>query len=283
MNILLLVTYFLAGNCSAVLQDEELPSIVVAAFRATHDGYSSDEVILNDELNQKFLTACQDKMPDAKASDCNWILMNLRKAGKLSEIKTTKRAAGATGEYRMLAEMASRSILDRHRESIDRIMASPDKRSEFNKLVHSYDASADLYQVRKAAFQLRKTRKLRPELITRIADWDREIKKFSVEEFSSDEKLAPELPGIYIFHDRSGYLYIGQSDNLRTRLKNHLEQSSNLDLEKYLAKTAPEPAKQVFVEIHSFPKDSRAKEVRVRRAYESELIRSRKPRFNILP
>lgn len=37
------------------------------------------------------------------------------------------------------------------------------------------------------------------------------------------------------------------------------------------------------VEIHSFGRDSRMQEIRVRRAYESELIRSRQPRFNIRP
>jgi hypothetical protein len=37
------------------------------------------------------------------------------------------------------------------------------------------------------------------------------------------------------------------------------------------------------VEVHAFPVDSRANEVVIRRAYESELIRSRRPRFNILP
>ena len=260
----------------------DLRTVAVEAFRVTHDGYSSDEVILNDELNAKFIAACQQQIPDVSPAKCNWTLINLRKAGKLSGIKTTKRSHASTDDYRILAEIVSRSVLDRFGVSIDRVMAEPEMRAAFNALAKEHNAKADLYLVRKAAFQLRKARQLRPELITRIADWGRMISKFKVAEFAKDENLAPELPGIYIFHDRSGYLYIGQSDNLRTRLKNHLQESSNLGLGGYL-ESETGAKDNVFVEIHAFPLDSRAKEVRIRRAYESELIRSRKPRFNILP
>ena len=58
----------------------------------------------------------------------------------------------------------------------------------------------------------------------------------------------------------------------------HLEESHNPSLASYLKSETG-----ATVELHSFDPKSRAKEVRVRRAYESELIRSRKPRFNVLP
>jgi hypothetical protein len=38
-----------------------------------------------------------------------------------------------------------------------------------------------------------------------------------------------------------------------------------------------------MVELHAFDPDSKARSLTVRRAYESELIRSRKPRLNIAP
>ena len=41
--------------------------------------------------------------------------------------------------------------------------------------------------------------------------------------------------------------------------------------------------REVSIEQHIFPKDSPAKDKTKRRAYESELIRSRKPKFNLAP
>ncbi len=259
---------------------DRLQAAVIDAFQQSHIGYSSDEVILNDELNALFIAACKKQLPDIEPAQFNWTLVNLRKAGKLKSVKTTRRGRPTNEDVVPVAEMVSRSLMDLTADSIDRILTDPQQRSEFDQAVRKFDDRLDPYLVRKAAFQLRKTRQLKPELITRIADWDREIRKFSVAEFLSDPAMVPARPGIYIFQDDTGYLYIGQSDDLRNRLTAHLEESSNLALSKYLTKG---DLMEVHIEIHAFPIDSRANEVRVRRAYESELIRSRKPKFNILP
>ncbi len=264
------------------LQEEalNLEDVVVNAFRNTHGGYSSDEVILNDKLNQSFIAACRKQIPDVSELTCNWKLINLRKAGKLTGIKTTARNRESTDKYRVIAEIVSRTVLDRSQVSIDRVMADPKWKKKFDLAVLDLDQDAKLYSVRKAAFKLRKTRQLRPELITRIADWDRQVLSISADDFAAESKLAPEQPGIYIFFDDSGYLYIGHSENIRKRLCSHLEESSNFEFLRYLGSNSD---KSIKIEIHAFPKESRMKEVVIRRAYESELIRSRKPRFNILP
>jgi predicted GIY-YIG superfamily endonuclease len=258
---------------------DDLNDIVIAAFKQTHDGWSSDEVILNDRLNDSFITACHRLKPNAAAADLNWRLLNLRKAGKL-DVKATKSNRTSVSDVTLIAEIAARSMLDRHSISIDRVMTDPTRRAEFDNIVTSIDPAADLYRFRKAAFQLRKTRKLRPELITRIADWGRTINSWSLEEIASEPDLVEAHPGIYIFRDKSGYLYIGQSDDLQKRLKTHLDQSHNKSLAKYLEQQKLE---NITIEVHSFDPASRARETRVRRAYESELIASRKPRFNIQP
>ncbi len=253
--------------------------VVIESFTSVHDGWSSDEVLLNDELNTAFISACQQQLPEAAAADLNWRLINLRKAGKL-KIKTTKSNRTSVFDVAHIAEIAARSVQDRHQISTDQIMADPERRAEFNAAAASIDSDVELYRVRKAAFQLRKTRRLRPELITRIADWGREIKTYSVDELlKKPDSVAPH-PGIYIFRDKTGYLYIGQTANLRQRLKAHLDESHNQSLAHYLGQ--PELT-DVSIEVHSFAPDSRAKETMIRRAYESELIASRKPRFNIQP
>lgn len=254
--------------------------VVVAAFAATHEGFSSDEVLLQDKLNQAFVAECKKQLPAATEKELNWKLLNLRKAGKLKHIKTTRRVKSDTSQVTFVAEIAARNVQDKHKVSTDTVMADPKLRKQFDQQVRKLSPKADLYLARKSAFQLRKTRRLKPELITRIADWKRTIDEFPLDDVRKDFGQIPELPGIYIFRDATGYLYIGQSGDLRERLKEHLDESSNEGLGKYLIDTG---SKRLSIEIHSFPTDSRAKNVRVRRAYESELIRSRKPRFNISP
>lgn len=159
-------------------------------------------------------------------------------------------------------------------------MCSPELRKEFNETATSIDESIDCYAVRKAAFQLRKARRLRPELITRIADWGRTVQTHSIKDIREDAEVLNEHPGVYIFSDSSGYLYIGQTANLRTRLLEHLDESHNRSLAKYLKS---ESIDSISIEVHDFDPKSKASKTMVRRAYESELIASRKPRFNVQP
>jgi predicted GIY-YIG superfamily endonuclease len=89
-----------------------------------------------------------------------------------------------------------------------------------------------------------------------------------------------EQPGVYIFRDSTGYLYIGQSNNLRTRLTKHLSGSDRKALAKYLGE---QDLDRITLEMHVFGPGSPALSTTAREAYESELIRSRKPRLNLAP
>jgi predicted GIY-YIG superfamily endonuclease len=261
--------------------DAQLKDVVAAAFVETHNGFSSDEVILQSELNKSFIAACQKQLPNTDAAKFNWALINLRKAGKLPAL-TSRRNKNLSGsrEAQHIGEICARVVMDRHGVSIDRVMTDPKLRADFDASAKKMSADVDLYQARKAAFRLRKTRKLKPELITRIADWGREVTEYRANELATDTAVLPESPGIYLFRDASGYLYIGEAINLRKRLTQHLDESDRKALGNYLAEQGSEG---IIVEVHTFAKDARIKEIGVRRAYESELIRSREPRFNVRP
>ncbi len=258
---------------------EKVKSVVNEAFATTHDGWSSDEVILRDDLNASFIAACESELPAIDASVLNWTLLNLRKAGKLTA-KSTKRTATRVEPVSHIAEIVSRSLQDKHKVSSDRLMCDPQMRAEFDELAASIAPDVDLYSVRKAAFKLRKTRRLKPELITRIADWGRTVTEYSAESLRDQPDLAQEHPGVYIFRDSTGYLYIGQTENLRERMISHLDESHNESLANYLKAN---DCQDITIEIHDFDPESQANQTMVRRAYESELIASRKPRFNIQP
>jgi hypothetical protein len=256
-----------------------LEDVVREAFRQSHDGWSTDEVLIRDELNRAFIARCHEQMPGASEQSLNWTLLNLRKAGNL-HVKATRRDDQPEADASHVAEIAARSMQDKHEISIDAVMADPDHRREFDELAQRIDPEIESYAIRKAALRLRKTRNLRPELITRIADWDRQILELTAAEAAADLKRLPENPGVYMFRDRTGYLYIGEAINLRERLTTHLDHSDHKSLAHYLGNQGYD---SISLEIHYFPVDSRMKEVVVRRAYESELIRSREPRFNVRP
>jgi hypothetical protein len=60
----------------------------------------------------------------------------------------------------------------------------------------------------------------------------------------------------------------------------HLDQSDRKSLAQYLWR---EGGEGVTVELHAFDPESSARHKEMRRAYESELIASRRPRFNLAP
>ncbi|MEL6895715.1 MAG: GIY-YIG nuclease family protein, partial [Planctomycetota bacterium] len=160
---------------------------------------------------------------------------------------------------------------------------------------------------RRAMLRLRKTRALKPELVLRVANWERKVVTLSLSQAVADlfassdsaknearQERIPRLPGIYLFRDSTGYLYIGEAANLRTRLTTHLTESDRPGLADYLGRVGGlnqdreesltgVKRQQISVELHIFAKDSPAKKVAIRRAYESELIRSRRPTLNVRP
>lgn len=258
----------------------ELAVVVKEAFAQSRGGYSSDEVILADELQAEFQRLCRRAIPDSSPEECNGCLLNLRKQGELRDYPTTRVRRVDLEPVRMVAEIAARSMQDKYQVSIDRLLSRPEWRAEFEKAARLVLPDCDLYRVRKAAFQLRKTRRLRPELITRIADWGRVVTTYTLAELQQHRELVPAQPGIYIFRDASGYLYIGEAANLQTRLEKHLTDSDRESLAAYLAAQSPAA---ISLELHTFTPGSRIEQLVVRRAYESELIRSRNPKFNIRP
>lgn len=265
-------------------ENSELKNSVKTAFRQIHDGFSSDEVILDDSLYQALIEQCQKQHPDIAPWTFGWTLINLRKAGHLSDVPTTKRRdAGrrndsSTTSELAIAEIVSRTLIDQHQVSIDRIMVTQEHRAKFNELAQAIAKDIDVYLVRKAAFRLRKSRRLRPELITRIADWGRKIQTLSIDEARERLDQVPATPGIYLFRNATGYLYIGESKNLKTRIDQHLDESSNDALRDTLSHLEDQ---DITIELHTFDPESRIKEIAVRRAYEASLIQSRNPRFNV--
>lgn len=237
-------------------------------------------MLLQTELNKKYLVECRHRMSDIRGFDFNWTLLNLRKAGALRDISATKRRRDNSDAYLHAAEIAARFLEDRYSVNTDRILCDPRLRAEYDTEATKVAPHVDPYLLRKASLTLRKSRRLQPELVLRVADWKKDIIAMPAAQAEKEPSKVPRLPGVYIFRDTTGYLYIGESSNLHDRVKKHLDQSDRQSLASYLKTNG---IKGVTLELHAFAPESPARLKPMRRAYESELIRSRKPRFNLAP
>jgi len=257
----------------------QLNQVVQEAFKKTHDGYSPDEVIIQDELNRYFIEACREQLPSTSEFILNWSLQKLRKQGKLGHV-TTKRIKNDHSDYAHASEIAARLMYDKYKLSVDRILCDPEHRREFDTIAAQIAPNVSNYLLRKAALKLRKAHKLKPELVVRIASWGKEILVFPADEVAGNPDLIPRKPGIYIFRDASGYLYIGESKDVQFRVRKHLDHSDRKSLAHYFWENG---ITEVTIEIHAFDPNSEARLTANRRAYESNLIQSRHPKFNIQP
>lgn len=248
------------------------------AFQKMHSGRSVDDVVIDNALNEAFLRECANILPKTNPAELNWALMNLRKSGGLGSV-TTKCLQQDPTDYLHAAEIAARSVEDRLDSTIDRIFCSPVDRCSFDEIATSIAPDVSTYQLRKAV-GLRKKRQLKPELIKRIADWNTRVVSHTASDLYADKKLIPTNPGVYLFRDNSGYLYIGEAESLRPRVWRHLDHSDRKALCHYLFENGIE---ELSVDLHVFDGDSKGRLVKYRRAYESDLIAARKPRFNQRP
>ncbi len=244
-----------------------------------HGGWSVDELLLQDDLRQQLISEVQKVHPHVDGDEVCATMLRLRKSGKL-KLNVTQKSPMIDPRSLIAGELAARYIQDRHRVSFDQVLTT-------SRLLEEFDAEAKrvwpdvlAYDARRAALRLRKSRRLEPELLLRIADWQREVAVHTLEDLRSDHSMIPKQPGVYIFRDATGYLYIGESEDLRARLHQHVTDSDRFSLASYLSKNQQHA---ITVEVHAFPGDSPMKQVRVRRAYESELIEHRQPRFNVRP
>jgi hypothetical protein len=250
---------------------------VKAAFLAVHNGRSTDDVVIDPNLNQSYLLAHSERNSSLSSQEANWRLMNLRKASGLGGVTTVVERLDHSS-YVHASEIAARLMEDRFDLTVDRVLCDPNSRGEFDRISRQIAPDISNYRLRKAALGLRKAKKLQPEVVKRVAAWEVEIIEYSADKLLVDLDLIPSNPGIYIFLDPTGYLYLGESANLRLRVAKHLDHSDRKSLARYFW---DEGFSEIKVQIHVFDPNSDAKKQSMRRAYESDLLAKRSVRFNI--
>jgi site-specific DNA-methyltransferase (adenine-specific) len=253
--------------------DQRDRQIVTQAFHQVRDEWPPDRVVADPELNARFLRECTRLGATQAASVLNQCLLNVRKASQLPSLQSKRTSFPDQQDYVFASEIAIRFLERRDGITLDDVICDPVRATEFEGLAVRIAPGYTALQYRWAALSLRKNRRLQPEPIGRA------IQPTSVVQKRADEVALVEVPttqGLYIFFAGQECLYIGEAQNLRSRLKKHLDHSNNRGLARWLWEHG---ADAVYVEWQVLPS---ATSTRVRRAMECELIRSRRPLFNFV-
>ncbi len=245
---------------------------IIDAFHETRVRESPDVVIANPDLNGRFLQLCRAKGVEDPAERINRSLLNARKAGYFKGIKSKRVTVRNQESFRFASEIAVRFLERRDGISLDQILCDPSKAIEFDKIAAEIASGFSSFEYRWAALGLRKTRQLKPELISKVIG-DVVTARHKVENL--DIELIPNQQGLYMFHDSKSTLYVGEATSLYKRAKKHLDHSDNKGLAHWLWEHGEG---DLHLEIHILPKTTATK---VRKALEAEMIKSRKPLFNV--
>jgi hypothetical protein len=245
---------------------------LVEAFDATCRGFSPDRVVADPELNSAFIAEANQLGLVGSTATLNRSLINLRKQGDLPGRKSKRTSFPDEGDYRFAAEMAIRFLERRDGISLDSIICDPALAAEFDSIAAKLAPGYSPLQYRWAALNLRKMSRLKPELLARVAP-PTSVSTFQIT--ALDLRCIPNQQGLYMFFTSADVLYIGEAESLCKRLKKHLEHSDNKGLARWMWEYGTDDLR---VEIQVLAKVTTTK---VRRALETELIRSRSPLFNI--
>jgi hypothetical protein len=246
--------------------------VVRAAFLAVRGDRSPDVVIADPVINERFLLECQARGLADSPALLNQCLLNLRKSRDLQGINSRRVPLRNQEDYCFASEIAVRFLERRDQNSLDQILCDPAKAAEFDQIAADLAPGFSPFQYRWAALNLRKRKRLRPELLGKVVPAE------AVETFrATDVKLdqVPVRPGLYLFFEPKQVLYVGECQNLRKRIGKHLDHSDNKGLAHWLWQQG---AADLRVEYHVLPAGVAA---RARKAMEAELIHSRRPAFNI--
>lgn len=244
---------------------------IIAAFNESSGGWSADRVVAEPVLNAEFIAECRRRGISNNAVETNLALLNVRKRGLLPSgaRRTIVRNQDA---YSFAAEIAVRLLERKHQTTLDRVLCDPELAQEFDRIAAEIAPGFTPLEYRWAALRLRKTSKLRPEILGRVVPSEI-IGPIPAHDIVQD--TLPSQQGLYHFYSHEKSLYIGEASSLKARLKKHLDHSDNKQLARYLWEFGDA---DVMIEIQVLPTNTRAG---VRKAMELELIRSRNPEFNV--
>jgi site-specific DNA-methyltransferase (adenine-specific) len=246
---------------------------IIQAFLEVRQGYSTDRVIADPEMDRIFLRRCRELGLSGTDFELNWKLFNARKNGYLSNIPKTKEytiSSEKRDEFEYASEIAARFLQQKYDpRSLDKILCDPDIALEFDEAALRLAPGFSPLEYRWVALALRKAHRLTPEMR------NVQYPEFSLlgSTRSVDLSQIPGNEGIYLFRSEQEAVFVGETNHLRHRIENHLNSSGLNGLPAWLYR-----GHDIQIGIQSLPDVSQT----ARKAMELKAIQKYHPLFNIL-
>ncbi|WP_254509433.1 DNA methyltransferase [Anatilimnocola floriformis] len=245
---------------------------LIEAFAAACDGYSADRVVADPELNAAFAARCRAIALPGSERDWNHYLFNLRKAGKLAEIKTAKRSELSWEDFDRVSfasEIALKQMMDAGAESLDEILCDPQLAAQFDAIAVRFAPDAQTVNYRLAALKLRKEAKnarTRAQLL-KIGRLSKAMALNEVRKIS-----LPDAGGIFVVQTDRESLYVGEALNLQGRVQASFQKNSMSVWETLLDSKKKQTLSFSYCQTGGDKRDLLG--------YQSKFIEKLKPRYN---
>lgn len=211
--------------------DADTEKAVIEAYTTAGQGYPADYLLCDQEINQAFIKACLDHGIGGSAAIWNRYLLHLRKSGKLPH--STRRPNPITAvqmdRFGFASEVAWRLLAIDYCKTLDDILCSPEFAAEFDRLAAEFgprDKDVSPRDYRLAAISIRKrSNTARNSAAEKFSHWIKKNKKLP--RVRIEDGLEPlESPGVFVLSAGDIGFYAGESDNMRSRIEQALENSN---------------------------------------------------------
>ena len=200
---------------------------VIDAFQAAHDGFATDVVLADPDLNGRFVEECKRLGLPGNPRFWNHSLLRIRKRAGATELHADRRFSIPFAEcepFLFASEIAWKTLVsDQRSESLDEILCDPHLAREFDEVAASFAPGFTSLQYRWGALRIRKFAKnARSEAEMLKKNVPKKIgRKLPLDEIRTSR--VPESAGIYLISEKDRTLYISGAFSVRDRLSNILD------------------------------------------------------------
>ena len=203
-----------------VVLTEDLQNGIVAAFTATHDGFSTDRVLADPALDEAFLDACRKSGLQGDPADWNRLLLRIRKKGNLPHVKHQ----GTVMKFKQMdpfshgSEIAMHQMAVDHGATLDEVFCDPALAKTFDEIAARFAPGHSPFEYRWAAFSIRKRAKRAKKLAAEhFGEWF--SKRLPRRRKLSGDWTKHSHPGVYIVSKEKTPLYVGEALDIRPRIE----------------------------------------------------------------
>lgn len=194
---------------------------VTEAFKKVHNGFSTDRVVADPELNEEFVDVCVKLGLPGNARVWNTLLFRLRKTGMLSDVPTIRQTTLSWEDcdsYIFAGEIAWQLMIDEeHANSLDEILCDPTLAKKFDRIAKKFAPGFEPLDYRWAALKIRKEAKYARSRATVLTPPSRLGEKIPLDSMKASH--FHHTSGLYVISERSRKLYVGETLDLKERLK----------------------------------------------------------------